>query len=67
MPTFILIANGLTVALRQIGTQLFWSMLAVTGEIVCTSTVVIYMLRHQVRATQVENPNEYSTCIVPAP
>ncbi|KAJ7864078.1 hypothetical protein B0H13DRAFT_2353853 [Mycena leptocephala] len=37
----------------QIGTQLFWSMLAVTGEIVCTSTVVIYMLRHQLRKNRV--------------
>ncbi|KAJ6518206.1 hypothetical protein C8R47DRAFT_1312669 [Mycena vitilis] len=33
----------------QIGTQLFWSMLAVIGEVVCTAVVVVYMVRHQVR------------------
>ncbi|KAJ7208808.1 hypothetical protein C8J57DRAFT_1503447 [Mycena rebaudengoi] len=37
----------------QIGTQLFWSMLAVAGEIICTSIVVIYMLRHQLRKNRV--------------
>ncbi|KAJ7785438.1 hypothetical protein B0H14DRAFT_3506912 [Mycena olivaceomarginata] len=34
----------------QIGTQLFWSLLGVAGEIICTSIVVIYMVRHQLRA-----------------
>ncbi|KAJ7657257.1 hypothetical protein DFH06DRAFT_1131767 [Mycena polygramma] len=29
----------------QIGTQLFWSLLAVTGEVICTSIVIIYMIR----------------------
>ncbi|KAJ7659134.1 hypothetical protein DFH06DRAFT_1269160 [Mycena polygramma] len=34
----------------QIGTQLFWSMLAVIGEVVCTAVVVVYMVRHQVQS-----------------
>ncbi|KAK6983947.1 hypothetical protein R3P38DRAFT_3108578 [Favolaschia claudopus] len=33
----------------QIGTQLFWTLLTVTGELVTSTTVVIYMLRHRVR------------------
>ncbi|KAJ7659149.1 hypothetical protein DFH06DRAFT_1195151 [Mycena polygramma] len=37
----------------QIGTQLFWSLLAVAGEVICTSIVVIYMVRHQIRKNRV--------------
>ncbi|KAJ7898613.1 hypothetical protein B0H14DRAFT_3853043 [Mycena olivaceomarginata] len=37
----------------QIGTQLFWSLLAVTGEVICTSIVVIYMVRHQLRKNRI--------------
>ncbi|KAJ6589501.1 hypothetical protein B0H19DRAFT_238379 [Mycena capillaripes] len=33
----------------QIGTQLFWSLLAVAGEVICTTIVVLYMIRHQLR------------------
>ncbi|KAJ6583489.1 hypothetical protein DFH09DRAFT_1435958 [Mycena vulgaris] len=33
----------------QIGTQLFWTLLTVAGEIITASTVVIYMIRHQLR------------------
>ncbi|KAF8190984.1 hypothetical protein K438DRAFT_2140016, partial [Mycena galopus ATCC 62051] len=36
----------------QIGTQLFWTLLTVAGEIVSTLTVVFYMVRHQVRFTR---------------
>ncbi|KAF7341484.1 hypothetical protein MVEN_01885800 [Mycena venus] len=36
----------------QIGTQLFWTLLTVAGEIICTLTVVIYMVRHQVRRSR---------------
>ncbi|KAJ6528954.1 hypothetical protein B0H19DRAFT_1242965 [Mycena capillaripes] len=32
----------------QIGTQLFWTLLTVTGELVTTVTVVIYMVQQQV-------------------
>jgi hypothetical protein len=49
------IRNFLLTALRQIGTQLFWTLLTVAGEIICTATVVIYMVRHQVRSTFVHN------------
>ncbi|KAJ6538001.1 hypothetical protein B0H19DRAFT_1382605 [Mycena capillaripes] len=34
----------------QIGTQIFWSLLAVAGEIICTTTVLVYMFKHQLRA-----------------
>jgi len=37
----------------QIGTQLFWSLLAVAGEIFCTSTVLVFMFRHQLRKKQI--------------
>ncbi|KAJ7694824.1 hypothetical protein B0H17DRAFT_902867, partial [Mycena rosella] len=33
----------------QIGTQLFWTLLTVAGEVITASTVVIYMVRHQLR------------------
>ncbi|KAK7038594.1 hypothetical protein R3P38DRAFT_2906648 [Favolaschia claudopus] len=36
----------------QIGTQLFWTLLTVTGEFVTSATVVIYMLRHRVPQTR---------------
>ncbi|KAJ6589498.1 hypothetical protein B0H19DRAFT_1103970 [Mycena capillaripes] len=36
----------------QIGTQLFWSLLAVAGEVICTTVVVVYMVRHQLRKNQ---------------
>ncbi|KAJ7896592.1 hypothetical protein B0H13DRAFT_1885096 [Mycena leptocephala] len=37
----------------QIGTQLFWTLLTVAGEIICTATVVIYMVRHQIRKNRI--------------
>ncbi|KAJ7171316.1 hypothetical protein C8R46DRAFT_1190684 [Mycena filopes] len=33
----------------QIGTQLFWTLFTVVGEIVTAGTVVIYMIQHQMR------------------
>ncbi|KAJ7042309.1 hypothetical protein C8F04DRAFT_994076 [Mycena alexandri] len=33
----------------QIGTQLFWTLLTVAGEVVTASTVVIFMVQHQLR------------------
>ncbi|KAJ6496317.1 hypothetical protein C8R45DRAFT_866247 [Mycena sanguinolenta] len=37
----------------QIGTQLFWTLLTVAGEIICSITVVTYVLRHQGRRKHV--------------
>ncbi|KAJ6478280.1 hypothetical protein C8R45DRAFT_906393 [Mycena sanguinolenta] len=37
----------------QIGTQLFWSLLAVAGEIICTTTVLVYMFRHQLKKNRI--------------
>ncbi|KAJ7241306.1 hypothetical protein B0H12DRAFT_1024172, partial [Mycena haematopus] len=37
----------------SIGTQLFWTLLTVAGEIICTITVVIYLVQHQVRRRRV--------------
>ncbi|KAJ7792571.1 hypothetical protein B0H14DRAFT_3562786 [Mycena olivaceomarginata] len=33
----------------QIGTQLFWTLLTVAGEVATASTVIIYIVRHQLR------------------
>ncbi|KAJ6566242.1 hypothetical protein B0H19DRAFT_1137224 [Mycena capillaripes] len=38
----------------QIGTQLFWTLLTVAGELVTTSTVVLYMIRHQLRRKRIQ-------------
>ncbi|KAF8215413.1 hypothetical protein K438DRAFT_776011 [Mycena galopus ATCC 62051] len=37
----------------QIGTQLFWSLLAVAGEIVCTTAVLVYIFKPQLRKNQI--------------
>jgi hypothetical protein len=42
------------IALPQIGTQLFWILLTVAGEVITTSTVVWYMIQHQVRFLEVQ-------------
>lgn len=33
----------------QVATQMAWTALLVIGEIVCTVTVLVFMLRHKVR------------------
>lgn len=38
----------------QIGTQLFWILLAVAGEVITTSTVVWYIVQHQVRFLKIQ-------------
>ncbi|KAJ7458751.1 hypothetical protein B0H11DRAFT_2242806 [Mycena galericulata] len=40
----------------QIGTQLFWTLLTVAGEVITASTVVIYMVRHQLRRNRLQTP-----------
>jgi hypothetical protein len=42
------------IALPQIGTQLFWILLTVAGEVITTSTVVWYMIQHQVRFLEIQ-------------
>jgi hypothetical protein len=42
------------IVLPQIGTQLFWILLTVAGEVITTSTVVWYMVQHQVRFLEVQ-------------
>ncbi|KAJ7336853.1 hypothetical protein DFH08DRAFT_964811 [Mycena albidolilacea] len=38
----------------QIGTQLFWILLTVAGEVITTSTVVWYMIQHQLRQKRIQ-------------
>ncbi|KAJ7107918.1 hypothetical protein C8R44DRAFT_986980 [Mycena epipterygia] len=39
----------------QIGTQLFWTLLTVAGEVVTTTIVVIYMVRHQLKKNRFQS------------
>ncbi|KAJ6538118.1 hypothetical protein B0H19DRAFT_1270483 [Mycena capillaripes] len=38
----------------QIGTQLFWTLLTVAGEIFCAIAVVIFMVRHQAQVSRLQ-------------
>ncbi|KAJ7176998.1 hypothetical protein C8R46DRAFT_989178 [Mycena filopes] len=41
----------------QIGTQLFWTLLTVAGEVITASSVIIYMVRHRMRTNRLQNPS----------
>ncbi|KAJ7263486.1 hypothetical protein C8J57DRAFT_1333658 [Mycena rebaudengoi] len=48
----------------QIGTQLFWILLTVAGEVITTSTVVWYMLRHQLRRNRIQADATLASVII---
>ncbi|KAF8178199.1 hypothetical protein K438DRAFT_1464162, partial [Mycena galopus ATCC 62051] len=48
----------------QIGTQLFWILLTVAGEVITTSTVVWYMVRHQLQQKRIQADTTLTSAIV---
>ncbi|KAJ7476398.1 hypothetical protein B0H11DRAFT_1810087 [Mycena galericulata] len=47
----------------QIGTQLFWILLTVAGEVIATSNIVLYMVRHQLRQKRIQADNALASVI----
>ncbi|KAJ7114308.1 hypothetical protein C8R44DRAFT_710139 [Mycena epipterygia] len=47
----------------QIGTQLFWTLLTVAGEVITTSTVVLYMIRHQLQQKRIKPDSALASVI----
>ncbi|KAF7346925.1 hypothetical protein MVEN_01444900 [Mycena venus] len=48
----------------QIGTQLFWILLTVAGEVITSSTVVWYMVQHQLRQKRIQADTTLTSVIV---